>query len=175
MRYQARLISLVLQHLEERSGYQVVASGKRLHIGTHLEVVLERPIILHEGRELIRSQRVRVYLSYHALIWSSGLPLRGVAIVGPELGLPATAASVGRICCRAPTALRFKPWRESFREFSGLVERVTIANARVDDATGRPLLEDFSLTAAPRRRHAEDLERRLPRPAYSYRAQWART
>ncbi|MGZ6175599.1 MAG: hypothetical protein ACXWNB_07160, partial [Candidatus Binataceae bacterium] len=95
MRYQARLISLVLQHLEERSGYQVVASGKRLHIGTHLEVVLERPIILHEGRELIRSKRVRVYLSYHALIWSSGLPLRGIVIVGPELGLPATAASVG--------------------------------------------------------------------------------
>ncbi len=155
MRYQARLISLVLQHLEERSGYQVVASGKRLHIGTHLEVVLERPIILHEGRELIRSNRVRVYLSYHALIWSNGLPLRGIVIVGPELGLPATAASVGPHLLPRPDGPAIQAVAQEFREFSGLVERVTIVNARVDDATGRPLLEDFSLTAAPRRRHAK--------------------
>ena len=33
---QARLIGMVLQHIQERSGYQIVANDKRLHFGTHL-------------------------------------------------------------------------------------------------------------------------------------------
>src|ERR1700722_16681370 len=76
MRNQARLISLVLQHIQQRTGFQIAASDARLHFG----VILEHPSIQHDGRTLIHSERVRVYLSYHALIWSSGLPLRALVI-----------------------------------------------------------------------------------------------
>jgi hypothetical protein len=152
MNHQARLINLVLQHIEQRSGFQIVAGDKRLQFGTHLGVVLEHPSILHDGRELIRSERVRVYLSYHALIWSSGLPLRALVVVRPELRLPVTG---GPDALPRPNAPAIRAVAQEFREFTGLVERVTIANARVVDAAGQPLLEEFSLTAAPRRRHAK--------------------
>ena len=56
MRNQARLISLVLQHIQQQTGYQIVASSARLHFGPHLGVLLEHPIVQHDGRELIRSE-----------------------------------------------------------------------------------------------------------------------
>ncbi len=155
MRNQARLISLVLQHIQQQTGYRIVASSARLHFGPHLGVLLEHPIIEHDGRELIRSERVRVYLSYHALIWSNGLPLRGLVIVRPELRAPANSATLGAHLPPRPDTAAVQAVAQEFREFSGLVERVTIANARVSDAAGRPVVEEFSLTAAPRRRHSK--------------------
>ena len=92
MRNQARLISLVLQHIQQQTGYQIVAGSARLHFGPHLGVLLEHPIIQHDGRELIRSEGIRVYLSYHALIWNNGLPLRALEIIRPELRAPANSA-----------------------------------------------------------------------------------
>src|ERR1700739_4941455 len=83
MHNQARLISLVLEHIEQHTGYQIVASSARLQFGTHLIVLLEHPSIEYNQRELIRSERIRVYLSYHALVWSNGLPLRALVIVRP--------------------------------------------------------------------------------------------
>ena len=149
---QARLISLVLQHIQQQTGYQIVAKSAGLHFGAHLIVLLEHPSIQHDGRELIRSERVQVYLSYHALIWNEGLPLRALVIVRPELRVPANSAVLSPILQPRPAAVQAVV--QEFREFSGLVERVTIANARVTDATGQPLLEEFSLTAEPRRRHS---------------------
>ncbi len=152
---QARLISLVLRRIQQSSGYQIIASGERLHFGPHLSVLLDHPRILHGGQELIRSERVRVYLSYHALIWNNGLPLRAVVIVGPQLRASAARGGAWRSAAlsRADTAT-VRAMAAEFRDFSGLVERVTIANARVTDAAGAPLFEDFSLTAAPRHRHS---------------------
>ena len=155
MRNQARLISLVLQHIQQQTGYQIVASSARLHFGAHLVVLLEHPSIQHDGRELIRSERIRVYLSYHALIWSNGLPLRALVIVRPELRAPAASAALGPHLLPRPDTAAVRAVAQEFREFSGLVERVTIANARISDAAGQPLVEEFSLTAAPRRRHAK--------------------
>jgi AsmA-like C-terminal region len=152
---QTRLIRAVLQHIQERSGYQIVTTDSWLHFGTHLSVVLEHPSIQHEGHELVRSERVRVYLSYHALIWSNGLPLRSLVIVRPELRIPVTAGMIGAQALPRPNVPAIRVVAREFREFSGLVERLTIANARVIDAAGHPLLEQFSLTAAPRHRHAK--------------------
>ena len=154
MHNQARVISLVLQHIQESSGYQIVASDARLHFGPHLSVVLDHPSILRDGRESMRSERVRVYVSYHALIWNSGLPLRALVIERPELHAPATSGALSLQALRTLDTDAVRAMATEFREFTGLVERVTIANARVSDATGVPLLEDLSLTAAPRRRHA---------------------
>jgi hypothetical protein len=155
MHNQAALVSLVLQRIQERSGYRIVTSDARLTFGPHLMVVLEHPSIQHDGRELIRSERVRVYVSYHALIWSSGLPLRSLVVVRPELHFPATLGAVGPAMLPRPDGAAVRAAAQEFREFSGLIERLTIANARVSDGTAQPLLEDFSLTAAPRRRHAK--------------------
>jgi hypothetical protein len=155
MHNQAQLISLVLQHIEQQTGYQIVASSARLRFGPHLIVLLEHPSIQHDGREMIRSERIRVYLSYHALVWSNGLPLRALVIVRPELRAPANSAALGPHLLPRPDAAAVQAVAQEFREFSGLVERVTIANARVSDAAGQPLVEEFSLTAAPRRRHAK--------------------
>jgi hypothetical protein len=155
MHNQARLISLVLQHIQQQTGYQIFANGARLHFGPHVSVLLEHPIIQHDGRELIRSERIRVYLSYHALIWSNGLPLRALVIERPELRVPANSAALGPHLLPRPDTATVRAVAQEFREFSGLVERVTIANAQVSDAAGQPLIEEFSLTAAPRRRHAK--------------------
>lgn len=151
---QTRLIGAILGHIQESSGYQIVTSDAWLHFGTHLSVVLEHPSIRHDGREMLRSERVRVYLSYHALIWNSGLPLRALVVVRPELRVPVTGDALGAQALPRPDLAAIRAVVQEFREFTGLVERVTIANARVVDAAGQPLLEQFSLTAAPRHRHA---------------------
>jgi len=155
MHNQAQLISLVLQRIQQRTGYQIVASDARLRFGTHLEVVLEHPSIQHHGRELIHSESVLVYLSYHALIWSSGLPLRSLVVVRPDLGTSLNSSALGPSIVPRPDTAATRAVAQELREFTGLIERLTIANARVTDAAGQPLLEDFSLTAAPRRRHAK--------------------
>ncbi|HEY2524392.1 MAG TPA: AsmA-like C-terminal domain-containing protein [Candidatus Binataceae bacterium] len=155
VRNQARLIRLVIRHIQEQSGYQIVASDGWLQFGAHLGVVLEHPSIMHEGRELVRAERVRVYLSYHALIWNGGLPLRALVVIGPQLRVPASSAALGPQLLPRPNGPAIREVAQEFREFSGLVERVTIADARIGDAAGQPLVEELSLTAAPRRRHAK--------------------
>lgn len=155
MHNQARLISLVLQHIQDRTGYRIVASDSWLRFGTHLSVFLEHPVILHQGRELVRSERIRVYLSYHAVIWNSGLPLRALVVVRPDLRTAATQNALGPNLLPRPDAPAIRAVAQAFREFTGLVERLTISSARVSDAAGQPLLEELSLTAAPRRRHAK--------------------
>jgi hypothetical protein len=155
MHNQAHLIGLVLQRIQERSGYQIVASDTRLHFGTHLEVVLDHPSIEHLGRELIHSESVRVFVSYHALIWNGGLPLRALVVVRPELGTTLDSGTLGPSMVPRPDTAATRAVAQELREFTGLVERLTIANALVTDASGQPLLEEFSLTAAPRRRHAK--------------------
>ncbi len=152
---QAHLISLVLQRIQERSGYRIVASNTRLHFGTHLDVVLDHPSIQHLGRELIHSESVSVVVSYHALIWNGGLPLRALVVVRPDLGTALNSGALGPTIVPRPDTAATRAVAQEFREFTGLVERLTIANALVTDAAGQPLLEDFSLTAAPRRRHAK--------------------
>src|SRR5277367_2159442 len=146
MRNQGQLTGLVLKHIEERSGYRIVTSDTRLHFGTHLEVILDHPIIHHHGRELIRSESVRVLLSYHALIWNGGLPLRGLVVVRPQLRATVNSAALGPSIVPEPDVAGTRALAQEFREFTGLVERVTIANAQVTDAAGQPLLEEFSLT-----------------------------
>ena len=155
IRNQARLIRLVIRHIQEQSGYQIAANDGWLQFGTHLDVVLEHPSIMHEGRELVRAERVRVYLSYHALIWNGGLPLRALVVIGPQLRIPASSAALGTQLLSRPDGPAIRAVVQEFREFSGLVERVTIADARIGAAAGQPLVEEASLTAAPRRRHAK--------------------
>lgn len=155
MHNQARLIGLALQRIQQSSGYQIIPSGERLHFGPHLSVVLDRPRILRGGQELISSERIHVYLSYHALIWNNGLPLRAIVIVRPQLRAAATSGGALRLAALARLDTdAVRAMAAEFRDLSGLVERVTIANARVTDAAGTPLFEEFSLTAAPRHRHA---------------------
>jgi AsmA-like C-terminal region len=155
MHNHAHLIGLVLQRIQEHSGYQIVANDTRLHFGTHLEVVLDHPSIQHLGRELIHSESVRVFVSYHALIWNGGLPLRALVVVRPELGTTLDSGTLGPSMVPRPDTAATRAVAQELSEFTGLVERFTIANALVTDASGQPLLEEFSLTAAPRRRHAK--------------------
>jgi len=151
---QARLIAMVLNRVQQRTGYELAAENARLRFGTHLNVIFEHPSIRRDGRELMRSERVRVLVSYHALVWNQGLPLRGLIIVRPDVRMPTGSGALDfRVLPRVDAPL-VRALGEGFRRFTGLVERVTIADARLSDPAGTPLLEQFSLTATPRRRHA---------------------
>src|SRR5262249_51337934 len=65
---------------------------------------------------------------------------------------PAAPGTLSLAALPRPDSLLVRTLTAEFRDFSGLVERVTIANSRITDQSGTPLLEDFSLTAAPRHR-----------------------
>lgn len=151
---QARLITLVLDRVQQQTGFAVVAANARVRLRAHLNIILDQPSIRRDGRELMRSESVRVRVSYHALIWNNGLPLRGVIIVRPEVRLAAGSGAFSPDAVPRVDATFVRALAEAFRRFTGLVERVTIANGRLSDAAGNPLLEQFSLTATPRRRHA---------------------
>jgi len=152
MHNQAAVVSLVLRHVQERTGYQILAADSRLRFGVHLNVVLDHASIRHDGQELFSSERVHVILSYHALIWSNGLPLRGVIVTRPQFRAPVAPGSASLATLPRPDSSMLRTVAAEFRDFSGLVERVTIADARVIDSGGTPLLDDFSLTAAPQHR-----------------------
>src|SRR5215471_2573155 len=91
---QAEIVSLVLRHIQDRTGYQILASDSRLRFGAHLDVAIDHPRILHDGQELFSSERIHALLSYHALIWSSGLPLRGVVVIRPQIRVPAAPGTL---------------------------------------------------------------------------------
>jgi hypothetical protein len=151
---QATIVAFVLQRIQQQTGYKIVANDARMRFGSHLRVLLDHPTIGHQGRELMRAERIRVFISYHALIWNHGLPLHGIVVVHPIVQVPGETGAIGPRLLPSPDVQNIRAVAQDFRDFTGLVERVTISNALVSDASGRPLLEQFSLTAAPRRKHA---------------------
>jgi AsmA-like C-terminal region len=152
---QATIVSFVLQRIRQQTGYQIVATDARMRFGSHLRVLLDHPTIGHDGRELMRADRIRVYISYHALIWNRGLPLRGIVVVNPIVQVPVEPGALAPALLPRPDLQRIRAVAQDFRDFTGLVQRLTISNALVNDTSGKPLLEEFSLTAAPRRKHAK--------------------
>lgn len=151
---QNRLINAVLRHIEQRTGYGITAADSHLHFGVHLNVVLDRPSVLHAGRELVNCKKIRVLVSYHALIWNNGLPLRGIVVIRPKIRVPASSAALKFHGLPRLDNVAVKTMDRELREFSGLAERVTISDARINDNSGALLLDDFSFTAVPRHRHS---------------------
>lgn len=151
---QNRLINAVLRHIEQRTGYRITAAGSHLHFGVHLNVVLDRPSVLHAGRELVNCEKIRVLVSYHALIWNSGLPLRGIVVSRPKIRVPASSGALKFNGLPRLDGVAVRTMDRELREFSGLAERVTISDARINDDSGALLLDDFSFTAVPRHRHS---------------------
>jgi hypothetical protein len=149
---QERLVNAVLHHIEESTGYQIAAAGSRLRFGVHLNLVLEHPRVRHAGRELVNADSIRVVVSYHALIWNNGLPLRRILVIRPQIRTPASSSAFSLAALPRLDNAAVQAMAHELREFSGLVERLTVADARVSDEAGAPLLNEFSLTAAPEHR-----------------------
>lgn len=149
---QTRLVEAVLRHIEERTGYQIAATGTRLGFGVHLNLLLTRPRVLQAGSEMVTADSIRVVVSYHALVWNNGLPLRRIVVIRPQLRAPVPSSAFSLTALPRLDNAAVRAMGREFREFSGLVGRVTIADATVSDQNGDRLLDDFSLTAAPAHR-----------------------
>lgn len=88
---QNRLIALVLTRIDTRTGMKIVPASSRLALSSHLIVVLEKPTVLMDGKEVATLERVRAVISYHALLFTNGLPLRLLVLDRPKLTLPEEA------------------------------------------------------------------------------------
>ena len=93
-RNQDRLIQVVLTRIHAETGYDVVPTGSRLAIRSHLVVLLENPRVYLNGVEVAQVDDLRAVISFHSIFNSNGLPLHAIVLDHPRVRMPAALAGV---------------------------------------------------------------------------------
>jgi hypothetical protein len=144
---QARLIRLVLSRIHAETGYDVVPKGARLAFHSHLEVLLEQPIIYLNGTEVARVDDLRAVIRYHAIFSTSGLPLYELALDHPQVRAPAQLEGLTPYGFPKPDIAVVTRLKWALDSISDVAQRIEIVNAALKDVDGAPLVDHLTLTA----------------------------
>jgi AsmA-like C-terminal region len=155
---QARLVGLVLAKVKARTGIAVVPASATLTLSSHLIVTLDHPRLELRGRALGQAARVRLFISYHHLIFDQGLPLFSLSVEKPKLRLP--AAPSGPLLTFAP-AVPLLPRIDrklvdaiagGVAKLSQFVRRIVAVDGEIEDEDGAISIAHLDLVASRKRR-----------------------
>lgn len=144
---QARIIRLVLARIYVETGYNIVPSGARIAFRSHLVLLLQKPHIYLGGDEVAQLDDVRAVVSYHAIFYSSGLPLHALALDHPIVRIPASVAGVTPHGLPKPDVEAVARLKWALDAISDVAQRVEIVDAALSDEDGTPLIDHLTLTA----------------------------
>jgi AsmA-like C-terminal region len=145
---QGRLIALVLARIDARTGMKVVPASSRLALSSHLIVVLEKPKVLLDGKEVATLERIRAVVSYHALLFTDGLPLHALALNRPKLVLPEGSVDRGLMPGPQLGAAVAQAAADGLGKLRDLTQRLSITGATVSEPNGAtPYVEHFDVLA----------------------------
>src|SRR5215469_11458721 len=92
-----RLMRVVLQGVEERSGYRITTGPTHIRFSSHLILEFDHPKVSRDGRQILKIDALRAVVSYHSIIFARGMPLYSLVLVRPELQLPENLPFAGNI------------------------------------------------------------------------------
>ncbi|MEA2649351.1 MAG: hypothetical protein QOG61_1786 [Candidatus Binataceae bacterium] len=146
-RNQDRLIQVVLTRIHAETGYDVVPTGSRLAIRSHLVVLLENPRVYLNGVEVAQVDDLRAVISFHSIFNSNGLPLHAIVLDHPRVRMPAALAGVTPHGFPKPDIEVVNRVKWALDAISDVAQRIEIINAALNDVDGTPLVDHFTLTA----------------------------
>ena len=145
-RNQDRLVKLVLDRIEARSGFGIAIASAGLSFNSHLVVILEKPRILNKGVEIAHFDELRAVISYHALLYTNGLPLFSLALINPSVTVPPQFLSGGsglpRLDPQAPDQLR-----ALLRQAAAVTRRLDVDGMTIFAGDGKSPICGGSFTA----------------------------
>jgi AsmA-like C-terminal region len=145
---QDRLVALVLDRIGTRTGIGILPTSSRLAFRSHLVVVLERPKVVMGGKEIVRLERVRALISYHALVFTHGLPLYALALDRPQLAMTEGTASLSSALQPRLGAAAAQFLAGSLGRLRDVTRRLNVIEATLTEPNGKvPYVEHLNLTA----------------------------
>lgn len=149
-----RLMQVVLQGVEERTGYHITTGPTHIRLSSHLILEFEHPEISREGRQILKIDSLRAVVNYHSIVFSRGMPLYSLVLVRPEIQLPQGVAFAARI-----------PLPRIGTELAGtiikLLDRLERAawsietvDAKIHSSDGKVLFDELGILAYRRHREA---------------------
>jgi hypothetical protein len=142
---QDRIVKWVLARTSSRLGVQIVSSSARLEPRVHLEVILESPRVIVNGRELARAAQAEIRVSYHTLLFDNALPLVALILHHPEVSLAETGAFAARGTLPSLDTETTAAIAHGAHLLSSLTRRVEIVDGALSDYRGSRLLSHIDL------------------------------
>ncbi len=150
---QERLIGAVLTSVRARTGVDIAPRAARLHLGGHLHIILDEPRVSRDGHELVRLESLTAVVTYHSLLFSSGLPLYVLKLDHPTVTLPVTLAERETISVPRPDAETMKGVLGALEALRRAAWRIEIVEGSAKFADAQDALKHFSLVAFRKRLH----------------------
>ncbi len=146
-----RILKSVLGMVDARTGFQIVSSSSAIDFRVHLVVVLRQARVFAGGREIAKAARVEAHLSYHAILFSSGLPLGNLILERPQVSVGsgqvfAVAAELPRFDPAMPRAIA-----GALHQLSSITRKLEIIDGSLSDDRGALLVSRFNLKGYTKR------------------------
>jgi hypothetical protein len=147
LRNQKEIVAAVLAQINQRTGINIVPAGMQLSLRSHMTVILERPSVFFNGKEVARLSDIRTVINYHALIFQNGLPLHALGLDNPQVRIPAHAtAEVSASDLPRLNEAVVKTVATDLDALSGLVRRIEVNRASVVDEDNVHFVDHFDAT-----------------------------
>jgi hypothetical protein len=143
----ASLVRAVLVAVRSRTGLEIAYSGSHLRLSSHLEITLENPRVISGSSELVNLERVRAAISYHALIFSYGMPLYALTLDTPDITVPMSTAQLGALPLPQPGAQAVQGVLIALRDLGTVAWRIQITNGTIRDSSGVPVVDRVGMIA----------------------------
>lgn len=147
LRNQKEIVAAVLAQINQRTGINIVPAAMQLSLRSHMTIILVRPAVFFNGKEVARLRDIRTVINYHALIFRNGLPLRALGLDNPQVRIPArVTAEVSPSDLPRLNEAVVKTVAADLDALSGVVRRIEVNRATVVDQDNVHLLDHFDAT-----------------------------
>ncbi len=144
---QSRIVVYVLASVRTSPGVDIIPPARSVHIGTHLTVVLDQPQVIANGHEIVKLKSLRALVSYHSILFSSGLPLYRLTATNPEITLPVASSNAAAVPMPSPGAQTISALQDALHALARVAWRVDTIDATVRYADGAELANHIGIIA----------------------------
>ncbi|MHB8384048.1 MAG: hypothetical protein ACYDC3_17100 [Candidatus Binataceae bacterium] len=147
----ARLVNATLAAVKNRTGLEIAAATSHVYLRDHLVIELDEPRVVSGSHELVKLSRVRATISYHALIFSRGMPLAGLTLDSPDITVPMSSTGFGSVPLPLPGAEAVQGLLIPLHDLGKVAWVIKITNATVRDSGGIAVLDRVGMVAYRKR------------------------
>ncbi|HUY26347.1 MAG TPA: AsmA-like C-terminal domain-containing protein [Candidatus Binataceae bacterium] len=143
----ARLVDAMLVAVKNRTGLEIAYATPHLHLRDHLVIDLDHPHVVGGYDEVVTLARIRATISYHALLFSHGIPLTALTLDSPDITVPMSASDLAAVPLPRPGAEAVQGLLIPLHDLGNVAWRIEITNATVRDSSGVAVVDRVGMTA----------------------------